>query len=113
MSALLRRINLGWQGILFFVVMGIGILSWTNGVPFETKWLALKIILFAMIFAMSILIDVLFAPVGPAFMKLAQYGSTPDIEREISHGINGAMVPVLSIYLLLAVIAFIGIAQPL
>ena len=110
---LLRKINLGWQAILFFVLMGIGILSWTNGVPFDTQWLALKIILFAIIFAMSILIDVLFAPVGPGFMKLAQYGSTPDIEREISHGINGAIVPVLIIYFLLAVIAFIGIAKPL
>jgi len=112
-SNLLRRLNLGWQGILFFVLMGVGILSWTNDVPFETQWLALKIILFAMIFAMSILIDVLFAPVGPGFMKLAEYGSTPDIEREISHGINGAIVPVLIIYLLLAVIAFIGIAKPI
>jgi len=112
-SNVLRRVNLGWQGILFFVLMGIGILSWTNDVPFETQWLALKIILFAMIFAMSILIDVLFAPVGPGFMKLAEYGSTPDIEREISHGINGAIVPVLIIYLLLAVIAFIGIAKPI
>ena len=112
-SDLLRKINLGWQGILFFALMGVGILSWTNDVPFETQWLALKIILFAMIFAMSILIDVLFAPVGPGFVKLAEYGSTPDIEREISHGINGAIVPVLIIYVLLAVIAFIGIAKPI
>ena len=112
-SDVLRKINLGWQGILFFALMGVGILSWTNDVPFETQWLALKIILFAMIFAMSILIDVLFAPVGPGFIKLAEYGSTPDIEREISHGINGAIVPVLIIYVLLAVIAFIGIAKPI
>ncbi len=108
----LRRINLTWQGLFFLFLMALGVMSWGNGAPLGADWLALKIILFALIFACSIAIDVLFAPVGPAFMRLATEGSTPEIEQAIQKGINTVTIPVILIYVLLAVIAYIGIAKP-
>ena len=45
-------------------------------------------------------------------MRLATEGSKPDIEREISRGVNGALVYVYALYALLVVIAFLGVTKP-
>ncbi|MFO0226834.1 MAG: hypothetical protein ACK52B_00265, partial [Gammaproteobacteria bacterium] len=66
----------------------------------------------ACVFALGIGIDVAFRPVGPAFMRLASEGSSPQIEAEVSRGIDGAVRVVLALYLLLALIAFSGVAKP-
>ena len=94
----LNRLPLG-----VFALLGLG--------PLPGGWYGLKILLFALIFAMGIGIDIAFRPIGPAFMRLATEGSQPDIEHSISTAVDGAIRYVLGLYALLIVIAFIGITK--
>ena len=48
----------------------------------------------------------------PAFMRLATEGSKPDIEADITRAVNGAVRWVLTLYALVAGIAFLGTAKP-
>jgi hypothetical protein len=68
--------------------------------------------LFAAIFALGIGIDYAFRPVGPAFVRLAQEGSKPDIEAAIGSSVDGAIRYVFCLYALLVVIAFLGVTKP-
>jgi hypothetical protein len=45
-------------------------------------------------------------------MRLANEGTKPDIERVISHCVNGAIRYVLALYAALLIIAFLGVTKP-
>ncbi|MEN9527154.1 MAG: hypothetical protein RLY56_1105 [Pseudomonadota bacterium] len=107
----LNRLHLAWQGVLLLGLGTLGILALLDLGPLPGGWYGLKILLFALIFAMSIGIDVAFRPIGPAFMRLATEGSQPDIEQTISSAVDGAIRYVLGLYALLIAIAFIGITK--
>jgi hypothetical protein len=109
---LLNRIHLTFQAIMLLVLGAIGIWSWLGAGPFQGGWLAAKVTLFALIFAMGIGIDFAFRPIGPAFMRLATEGSKPDIEAAIGSSVDGAIRYVLALYALLVVIAFLGVTKP-
>ena len=112
LGAKLGRLNLAFQSIVLFAIVSVGLWSLFGEGPFAGGWLAAKVLLFGLIFAASIGIDFAFRPVAPAFMRLATEGSKPDIEREISRGVNGALVYVYALYALLVVIAFLGVTKP-
>lgn len=107
----LNRLHLAWQSLLLIGLGALGVLALLGLGPFPGGWYGLKILLFALIFAMGIGIDVAFRPIGPAFMRLATEGSQPDIEQSISTAVDGAIRYVLSLYALLIAIAFIGITK--
>lgn len=111
-ATLLGRLNLGLQAALLLVVGWFGLQAVLGNGPLPGGWFGWKILLFAMIFAMSIAIDVAFRPVGPAFARLASEGSKPDIETTIAGAVDGAIRYVLVLYALLIAIAFLGIAKP-
>ena len=58
------------------------------------------------------MIDREFAPVSPAFARLAAQGSTPAIEQDIHGAIDRSIRWVLALYTLVLVIAFLGTARP-
>lgn len=111
-GARLGRVNLALQALLCLLVGSLGVLALAGLGPLPGGWYGAKVFLFACVFALGIGIDIAFRPVGPAFMRLAAEGSRPDIEAEISRGIDGAVRVVVALYLLLALIAFIGVAKP-
>lgn len=98
--------------LLLFVTVGIGVSSVLGHGPFPDGWLGWKIVLFGLIFFCGIMIDVEFRPMIPAFARLAQEGTKPDIERDITRAVNGAVRWVLSLYALVIAIAFLGTAKP-
>lgn len=104
----LARANLALQAVLGTGVIALGVWSLLGSGPFLPAWLAGKVLLFGLIFVCSIMIDVEFRPMGPAFARLASEGSTPQIEAVISRSIDRAIVWVLAIYVLLFAIAFLG-----
>ncbi len=101
-----------WQLAMFFVVTGFGTYSLMTGAPFISSWLSLKIVVFGLIFGAGIGIDRSFQPLVPAFGRLAQEGSTPEIEAVIRRTVNTTCGFVLLIYALVAAAAYLGIAKP-
>ena len=108
----LRRANVVLHWLLFVVVAAIGASSVLGFGPFPDGWLGWKILLFGLIFFCGIMIDREFAPVSPAFARLAAQGSTPAIERDIRVAIDRSIRWVLALYALVLVIAFLGTARP-
>jgi hypothetical protein len=70
------------------------------------------VLLFGLVFLCSIMIDLEFRPMGPAFARLATEGSTPEIEAVIRRTVDRAVVWVGAIYILLLSIAFLGAVKP-
>lgn len=110
--ARLTTINLAGQAVLAVVAIAVGLASLLGHGPFAATWLALKVLLFGLIFPCAIMIDVEFRPAGPAFARLAAEGSTPEIEAQITGAVNRTVRWVLAIYTLVIVIAFLGAVQP-
>jgi hypothetical protein len=108
----LGRVNLALQAVLCLLIGALGVMALAGHGPLPGGWYGAKVFLFACVFALGIGIDVAFRPVGPAFMRLAAEGSRPDTEAAVSRGIDGAVRVVIALYLLLALIAFIGVAKP-
>lgn len=101
-----------WQLAMFFVATGLGLFSLLTGGPFATSWLSLKIVIFGLIFGAGIGIDRSFQPLVPAFGRLAQEGSTPEIEAIIRRTVNTTCGFVILIYVLVGGAAFLGVAKP-
>lgn len=100
------------QGVLAVVIGGLGVASLLGAGPFPEGWLALKVLLFGLIFLLGIGIDRQFRPIVPAFGRLAREGSTPEVETVIGRAIDAAIRYVLALYALLVIIAFLGVVKP-
>ena len=110
-GAQLGHLNLALQAVLLVVLGALGITALLGLGPLPGGWFGAKILLFALIFAASIGIDLAFRPIGPAFAALATQGSQPDIERAIAASVDGAIRYVILLYLLIAAIAFLGVTK--
>jgi hypothetical protein len=98
--------------IFCFVLIGFGIASLANGWPFAPLWLALKVLLAGSLFLVSIMMAVFYAPLEAIFERMKTEGSHDAIEREVRAQVNkGAFFTVL-LFVLLAVIAFLGLSKP-
>jgi len=94
-------------------VIAVGISSMTGNGPFMAEWLGLKIALFGLINITAISILFVFEPIFPSYIALLESGSTPELEKAIKAGINKTLIPVITTYVLIAVVAIIGVYQGL
>jgi len=101
----------GLQIALLVFIGSLGISALIGLGPLPGGWFGTKIFLFALIFALSIKIDLSFHPIFPAFIKLATEGSLPEIESSITRAIDEAIRYVLVLYILLITISFIGVTK--
>lgn len=101
---------LKWGLAAFY--LGLGIVSLMRGAPLAPDWLAAKAMLFGLIFAAAIMIDVMFKPVGPLLMKLVNEGSSDATEEPLLKTMNKSRFWVRVTYLLLVIVAFIGTTKP-
>lgn len=104
--------NLALQAVLGAGIIGLGISSLLGNGPFPAGWLGAKVLLFGLIFVCSVMIDVEFRPMAPAFARLASEGSTAEIEAVIRRSVDRTVVWVVAIYALLLSIAFLGAVKP-
>jgi hypothetical protein len=104
--------NLALQALLGAGVIGLGVASLLGSGPFPAGWLAAKVLLFGLVFVCSIMIDIEFRPMAPAFARLATEGSTVEVEAVIRRSVDRAVVWVVAIYVLLSSIAFLGAVKP-
>lgn len=75
-------------------------------------WLALKAGLFTAIFAIAIMIDVSYTPVGPLLKRLIAEGSSDATEIPLLRAMNRTRLWVLGLYALLIVIGAVGVFKP-
>jgi hypothetical protein len=109
---LLNRWHLRVQGVMLIVLGAVSLASLATGAPFANAWLATKLLLYALIFALGIGIDYAFRPVAPAFMRLASSGPSAADEAALAAGIDNAIRFVLALYALLILTALLGVTKP-
>lgn len=96
-----RRIE-GWlRYALTIFYLWLGGASLLTGAPLAPDWLAGKALLFGLIFAAAIMIDVAFKPVGPQLLRLLSEGSSDATELPLRATMDRTRIWVWAVYLLL------------
>lgn len=108
----LAAVNRWIIGTIGIVLIAVGLSSYVGYGPFESAWLAAKVALYGVINLTILGIEVAFIPLGPAFGRLVMEGSKPEIEAVISEKMDGTMFWVYTTYILILIVALIGIAKP-
>jgi len=107
-----RRIEsvLRWLLALFYLWLGLA--SLLQGAPLAPLWLASKALMFGVIFAAAIMIDVTFKPVGAQLGALLKQGSSDATELPLLRTMNRTRLWVWLVYLMLLATAFLGVVKP-
>ena len=100
------------MGIVCLALLGFGLSSLINGWPFAPVWMALKVLLAGLVFLVSTMMAVFYAPLEGIFERMAAHGSTDAIEAEVRSHVNKGGFFSRLLFLLLASIAFLGQAKP-
>lgn len=82
------------------------------GVETNPKWLAAKVLAYALCILCGIMIRVSLKSFGPAFSQLMTSGSTPEVEAAIGGAMRRAVPWVYSIWFLVLLAAFLGVVKP-
>lgn len=105
-----------WESWLrYFLCTGylfLGLESLLTGHPIAMGWLASKALLFGLIFAAAIMIDVTFKPVGGLLATLLTEGSNDRTELPLLATMNRTRIWVWCVYLLLLATAWLGVVKP-
>ncbi len=108
--------NRKWESWLRYLLCAgyllLGLESVLTNHPIEPDWLAWKTLLFGLIFAAAIMIDVSFKSVGPLLGNLLAHGSSDETELPLLRVMNRTRMWVWCVYALLLVTAFLGNAKP-
>ena len=95
---------------IFYLVLGLA--SLWQGEPLAPLWLATKAVMFGLIFAAAIMIDVAFKPVGPQLGRLIKEGSSDETEVPLRRTMDLTRIWVWVVYVLLLGTAFLGNVKP-
>jgi hypothetical protein len=90
----------------------LGAVSVATGNPIALPWLAWKALLFGLIFAAAIMIDVAFKPVGPLLGRLLTEGSSDETELPLLRVMNTTRYWVWCVYALLVATSWLGVVKP-
>jgi hypothetical protein len=107
----LLQINKFYEAGAGAVFIGLGTWSLATGEPIAADWFAVKLLLFGSIFWVVLGIDTVFQPFT-TILRMGPTGSTPAAERRITQMTNGTMAWAVVLYLLIAVVAFLGVVKP-
>ena len=108
--------NRRWEGWLRWLLAAgfllLGIESLATGHPIDQPWIALKALLFGLIFVAAIMIDRAFKPVGPLLGTLLRDGSSDATEIPLLSAMNRTRRWVWCVYALLLVTGWLGVVKP-
>jgi len=107
-----RKIEFWLKMALTLSYLWLGGESLLMGHPIAIGWLAWKALLFGLIFAAAIMIDVAFKPVGPLLTKLIAEGSSDITEPPLLRVMNRTRYWVWCVYALLLVTSWLGVVKP-
>jgi len=111
-AAKLKKIEMALKWALAAFYLGLGIYALSTGEPLTEKWLAVKALVFGLIFVAAIMIDVMFRPVGPLLMRLIEEGSGGPVEEPLLKTMNKSRFWVRVTYVLLVIMALLGTTKP-
>ncbi len=97
---------------LFILGSWAGLASLVSGAPISMRWLAVKVLFYVLIIAFVLFLEKVFNPVADAFMKLAEDGSSAELESQIRKGMDRTYVWVIAIYAAVILSAYFGVGQP-
>jgi hypothetical protein len=89
-SLALRRVERGFRIVLTLGLLGFGILSLLTGWPFIVPWLAVKVLLFAVIMIATIGIDECVKPFFPALNRLVEGDTGPAVNAVVASSLTRA-----------------------
>ncbi|MGL5837933.1 MAG: hypothetical protein ACRCY3_05460 [Sphingorhabdus sp.] len=105
-----------WEGWLRYLLcaayLWLGLQSVLTGNPIAPGWLAWKALLFGLIFAAAIMIDVTFKPVGAQLGRLLSEGSSDETEIPLLQTMNRTRLWVWCVYALLVATSWLGVVKP-
>ena len=89
--------------------VGAGIDAFSDGglVP-QVRWLAVKLLLFATIIAMGLLVRIQLKPFGPLFGKVASNTASDAEQQALKQLVDRVKIPVLLIWTCIVLIAAFG-----
>ena len=96
------------------IVAGLIIVAATSFMgfgPYEPNSIALKVGLYGLINLTILGIEIAFFPLGMAFERLATEGSSPELESSITGGMNTTLKWVHATYIMIFIVAFIGVTK--
>ncbi|MDX2141902.1 MAG: hypothetical protein SFV19_00990 [Rhodospirillaceae bacterium] len=108
----LNKMDLTLRYSLIVVLFVVGAGSVLGEGPLAAKWLGAKVALFALIIAGGMAIRHYIAQVYAVFPKLTAQGSTPEVERVITHALNWGSYVLFGMWGLIFVIGYLGAAKP-
>ena len=111
-AAVDRRVEFWLKIALTTFYLALGGVSLMTGEPLAAGWLAWKALLFGLIFAAAIMIDVAFKPVGPLLGRLIADGSSPATEAPLLRVMNRTRYWVWCVYALLVATSWLGVVKP-
>jgi hypothetical protein len=98
--------------VLLVVLGWASISSLLGDGPIMLAWVSAKVLLYALLFIVMPLLEKSFLPAVMGFMSLETEGSSPELENQIRGGMDRTYVWVLTIYGIVFITAFIGVAKP-
>ena len=98
--------------ILLAVLAWASISSLLGDGPITMIWVAAKVLMYALLFVVMPLLEKSFMPAVLGFMSLETEGSSAELESQIRGGMDRTYVWVLTIYAIVFVTAFLGVAKP-
>ena len=111
-STLFARVDLWWRSIVAVGVWVAAISSLASDDPIGVRWLAVKLVCFAVIITSGIVIRFVLRPFSVAFGQILAEGSTPEREAIVAGSIQRAQPFVIVIWASLLVAAAMAVAQP-
>ena len=102
--------SLGVGLIIVSVSHFLGSGPFVEGMP-GVDSIALKVGLYGLINITILGIEIAFFPLGEAFARLAEEGSSPELEQSISSGMRTTLMWVHATYIMIFVVAFIGVTK--
>lgn len=111
-STMLARVDLWWRSAVAVGVWVAALASLASDVPIGVRWLAVKLVCFAIIITSGIVIRLILRPFSVAFGQILSDGSTPEREAIVARSIRRAQPFVVVIWASLLVAAAMAIAQP-
>ncbi len=116
LGARIKNVDLLLRLGLIVTLLTVGIYTVLATEPFgvttNPKWLGGKVALYAVAMLFGVLIRFRLRPFGPAFDALVTNGSSREVERTMRRAIQGSAPYVLTIWVLILVIAALGVAKP-
>ncbi len=96
--------------------LGVGLIivaasSFMGYGPYEPNSVALKVGLYGLINLTILGIEIAFFPLGMAFERLATEGSSPELESSITNGMKTTLLWVHATYIMIFIVAFIGVTK--